>query len=121
MRADDTRRILRREEPKRLDGSPDPLLTATERLNVRKPMLLIGALICLALLTAIGAERWTLWQEQQAVAQTHAENQRLQRDTEQAQQAAAQAQTPDAIERAARNMGFIFPGDTPVIITQPQP
>ena len=121
MRADDTRRILRREELKRLDGSPDPLLTATERLNVRKPMLLIAALICLAMLTATGAERWTLSQEQQAVEQTRAENTRIQLDIDQTRQAATQAQTPDAIERAARNLGFIFPGDTPVIITQPQP
>ena len=121
MRADDVRRILKGGEPQRPDGSPGARLSATERLNVRKPMLLIAALACLALLTATGAERWTLWQEQQAIAQTRAENQRIQRDTEQARQAAAQAQTPDAIERAARHLGFIYPGDTPVIITQSHP
>ena len=119
MRADDARRILNGEEPER-PGSPDaPPPAATERLNLRKPMLLFAALICLALLTATGAERWTLWQEQQVVAQTRAENQRIQRDIDQTQQAAMQAQTPDAIQRAARNLGFIFPGDTPVIITHP--
>ena len=119
MRADDARRILNGEEPERPDSPDAPPPAATERLNLRKPMLLFAALICLALLTATGAERWTLWQEQQVVAQTRAENQRIQRDIDQTQQAATQAQTPDAIQRAARNLGFIFPGDTPVIITHP--
>jgi hypothetical protein len=32
-----------------------------------------------------------------------------------------QAQSPDVIEREARNLGYIYPGETPVIIAQPQP
>ena len=121
MRADDARRILNTEEPERPDSPPDPPLAAPTRLNVRKPMLWIAALICLALLVATGAEQWTLWQEQQAVEQTRVENMRLQLDIDQTRQAVAQAQTPDAIERAARNLGYIFPGDTPVIVAQPHP
>ena len=121
MRADDARRILRAEEPERPDSPPYPSLAAPARLNVRKPMLWIAALICLTLLIATGAEQWTLWREQQAVGQARIENMRLQLDIDQTRQAVAQAQTPDAIERAARNLGYIFPGDTPVIVAQPHP
>jgi hypothetical protein len=32
-----------------------------------------------------------------------------------------QAQSPDVIEREARNLGYIQPGDTPVVIARPQP
>jgi cell division protein FtsB len=109
------------EEPERPDGSPRAPLTSEATLYARKPLLWIAALICLALLAATGAERWTLWNEEQAVAQTRMENARLQLDIDQTRQAVSQAQTPDAIERAARGLGYIRPGDTPVIIAQPQP
>lgn len=84
-------------------------------------MLWIAGLICLALLIAAGAEQWTLWREQQAVAQTRLDNMRIQLDIDQTRQALAQAQTPDAIEREARRLGYIRPGETPIIIAQAQP
>jgi cell division protein FtsB len=118
MRPDDARRILTEEEPERPDASAR---AARPTLNARKPLLWIAALICLALLAATGAERWTLLREQQTIAQTRIENTRIQRDMEQTRQAVSQAQTPGAIEREARNLGYIRPGDTPVIIAQPHP
>jgi cell division protein FtsB len=88
---------------------------------VRKPLLWLAALICLALLAATGGETWSLWQAQQSVAQTQSDNQRIERDIQQTQQAVNQAQSPDVIEREARNLGYIQPGDTPVVIARPQP
>ncbi len=116
MRPVDTRRILTEEEP----GRPDAPPYAPPR-NARKPLLWIAALICLALLAATGGETWTLWQEQQAIAQTRSDNQRIQRDMQQTRQAIGQAQSPSVIEREARNLGYIRPGDIPVIIAQPHP
>ncbi|HZC06432.1 MAG TPA: septum formation initiator family protein [Ktedonobacterales bacterium] len=116
MRPEDTRRILAEEETERPDRPP-----YAQPRNARKPLLWVAALICLALLAATGGETWTLWQEQQTVAQTRSENQRIERDIEQTRQAARQAQTPSVIEREARNLGYIRPGDTPVIIAQPHP
>lgn len=86
---------------------------------MRKPLVWLAALICLALLVATGGETWSLWQAQQAVAQTHSENQRIERDIQQTRQSVDQAQSPGAIKREARNLGYIEPGDTPVIIAQP--
>jgi cell division protein FtsB len=88
---------------------------------VRKPLLWLAALICLALLAATGGETWSLWQAQQSVAQTQSDNQRIERDIQQTQQAVNQAQSPGVIEREARNLGYIQPGDTPVVIARPQP
>ena len=86
---------------------------------MRKPLVWLATLICLALLAATGGETWSLWQTQQAVMQTRGENQRIERDIQQTRQAVDQAQSPGVIEREARNLGYIEPGDTPVIIAQP--
>lgn len=118
MRADDTRRILVEAGAERPAGASRTLETT---LNARKPMIWIAALICLALLTGAGAEQWTLWREQQAVEQARMENMRMQLDIDETRQALAQAQTPAAIERSARRLGYIYPGDTPIIIAQPHP
>jgi len=118
MRVDEPQRILTEgaSEP-----TADPAPRGRQGSRAQRPLRWAAALICLALLAATGAERWTLWQEQQTVAQTQAENAGLQRDIEQTRRAVSQAQTPDAIERAARHLGYIRPGDTPVIIAQSQP
>ena len=129
MRPDDTRRILAEEEPERLDGSlrtayaprRAALRARSAMPAARKTLLWIAALICLALLAATAGETWSLWREQQMVAQTGAENQRIERDIQQTQQAIRQAQSPAVIEREARNLGYIRPGETSVIIAQPQP
>ncbi len=118
MRADDTQRILTEEGPQRPDGSSR---VAPSARAVRKSLLWIAALICLALLAATAGEMWTLGHERQMVAQTRSENQRIARDIQQTRQAVDQAQAPDTIEREARNLGYIYPGETPVIIAQPQP
>ncbi len=120
MRVDEPQRILMEGEPAPT-AEPGATPREAQASRARKPLRWAAALICLALLAATGAERWTLWQEQQTVAQTQRENARLQRDIAQTRQAVSQAQTPDAIERAARHLGYIRPGDTPVIIAQPQP
>lgn len=120
MRPDDARRIL----PEGASARPSQDAQATGQppaRPVRKPLLWLAALICLALLAATGGETWSLWQAQQAVAQTQSDNQRIERDIQQTQQAVNQAQSPDVIEREARNLGYIEPGDTPVVIARPQP
>jgi cell division protein FtsB len=117
MRADDTQRILTEQEPECPDGSPQTPPTRSGR----KPLLWLAALICLALLAATGGETWTLWREQQMVAQARGENQRIERDIQQTRQAVNEAQAPGVIEREARNLGYIRPGETPVIIAQPRP
>ncbi len=122
-RPQDARRIL----PVGVSAPPDgalenaPATVQPPARPVRKPLLWLAALICLALLAATGGGTWSLWQAQQAVAQTRSDNQRIERDIQQTQQAVNQAQTPGAIEREARNLGYIYPGDTPVVIAQPQP
>jgi cell division protein FtsB len=55
------------------------------------------------------------------VAQARGENQRIERDIQQTRQAVNEAQAPGVIEREARNLGYIRPGETPVIIAQPRP
>ena len=117
MQADDPQRIL----VEGVSASVEQRDATVRGSRARRPLRWAAALICLALLAATGAERWTLWQEQQTVTQTQHENARLERDIAQTRQAVSQAQTPDAIERAARHLGYIRPGDTPVIIAQPQP
>ena len=105
MRPDDARRILPEDDAlERADGAsrdalPDGLATREPPARpMRKPLVWLAALICLALLAATGGETWSLWQAQQAVDQ---------------------AQSPGVIEREARHLGYIEPGDTPVIIAQP--
>lgn len=120
MRPDDARRIL----PEGAVARPAEGAPATSQPPARpvhKPLWWLAALICLALLAATGGETWSLWQAQQAVAQTRSDNQRIERDIQQTQQAVGQAQSPDVIEREARNLGYIEPGDTPVVIARPQP
>ncbi len=119
MRADDEQRILTEEDE--LERLGDPPGAPPRAVNVRKLLLWIGALSCLALLIATGGETWTLWREQQAVTQARVENARIQRDIQQTGQAISQAQSPAAIEREARDLGYIRPGETPIIIAQPQP
>ena len=120
MRPDDARRIL--PEGASARSSAGALTMGQPPMRpVRKPLLWLAALICLALLAATGGETWSLWQAQQAVAQTRSDNQRIERDIQQTRQAVSQAQSPDVIEREARNLGYIEPGDTPVIIARPQP
>ena len=87
MRADDTQRILTEEGPQRPDGSSR---VAPPARAVRKPLLWIAALICLALLAATAGEMWTLGHERQMVAQTRSENQRIARDIQQTRQAGFQ-------------------------------
>lgn len=89
--------------------------------DVRRPMLVIAAALVLILLVATGIERWTLWQEQQAVARAQAQNAQLQRDIAQTRQAVTLAQQPAMIEREARRLGYIRPGDTPIIVVTHQP
>ncbi|HEX2350191.1 MAG TPA: septum formation initiator family protein [Ktedonobacterales bacterium] len=122
-RPQDARRILPEGVPALPDGALEnaPATVQPPTRPVRKPLLWLAALICLALLAATGGETWSLWQAQQAVAQTRSDNQRIERDIQQTQQAVSQAQSPGVIEREARNLGYIYPGDTPVVIAQPQP
>ena len=122
-RPQDTRRILPEGVSARPDGALEdtPATVQPPARPVRRPLLWLAALICLALLAATGGETWSLWQAQQAVAQTRSDNQRIERDIQQTQQAVNQAQSPGVIEREARNLGYIYPGDTPVVIAQPQP
>ncbi|HEX5571022.1 MAG TPA: septum formation initiator family protein [Ktedonobacterales bacterium] len=126
MRPDDARRILPEDDAlERADGAsrdalPDGLATREPPARpMRKPLVWLAALICLALLAATGGETWSLWQAQQAVTQTRVENQHIEHDIQQTRQAVDQAQSPGVIEREARHLGYIEPGDTPVIIAQP--
>lgn len=122
-RPQDARRILPEDVSARRDdvSEGDPATIQPPARPVRKPLLWLAALICLALLAATGGETWSLWQAQQAVTQMRSDNQRIERDIQQTRQAVSQAQSPGAIEREARNLGYIYPGDTPVVIAQPQP
>jgi len=72
--------------------------------------------ICMALVVATASETWQRVGIERQTAQTRAQNSAMQRDTQQTQHATTIAQSPDTIEREARNWGYIRPGDTPVII-----
>lgn len=118
------RRILTGEmasEGAAADAPDAPASPTRAPLSARALMLWAAALACFALLVFSSAERWSLWQEQQAVAQTQAENLRIQLDIDQTRGAVAQAERPETIERMARRLGYIRPGDTPVIIAVARP
>ncbi len=79
------------------------------------------AAICGLLLLATIAEAWTVHRlnqqiaaNQQAVDQLQAQNQALSDSVQQLQQ-------PSTIEQEARKLGFIFPGDQPVIVVTTTP
>ncbi len=77
--------------------------------------------LCVALLVGAGSERWTAYQLQRQVAQTQTQNVALKRDIARTQRATIQAQSPAAIERAARAWGYTRDGETPVVIAAPTP
>lgn len=111
------RTAARREEAARLATNPSgpkpPLLSR----------LILGgtAAICGLLLLATLGEAWTVHRlkqqitaNQQAVDQLQAQNQQLSGANQQLQQ-------PSTIEEEARKLGFIFPGDQPVVVATSTP
>ncbi len=77
--------------------------------------------ICGLLLLATLGEAWTVYRlnqqiaaNQQAAAQLQAQNQQLSSSVQQLQQ-------PSTIEQEARRLGYIFPGDQPVVVVTTTP
>lgn len=78
-------------------------------------------LLCLLLLLATFGQAWNVYQlHQQVAAQQQAVNQ-LAAQNQQLQSAIQTLQDPTTIEREARGLGYIFPGDQPVVIVSGKP
>lgn len=77
--------------------------------------------ICASLLVATASEAWTRHGIEQQVSAARAGNAALQRDVSNTQRAVQEAQSPAAIERAARAWGYIRAGDHPFILVTPTP
>ncbi len=114
-------------EGRRAAASREELAGLTPLPQRPKPALLARliiwgtAAICGLLLLATIAEAWTVHRlnqqittNQQAADQLQAQNQQLSRAVQQLQQAST-------IEQEARRLGFIFPGDQPVVIITTTP
>lgn len=86
-----------------------------------RTVLGITAAICLALLIFGVGEAWLDYRLHAQVQQVQAQNDRLRQDTAATLRQAEWAESPGAIEDAARAMGYARPGEQPVVIVTTTP
>jgi cell division protein FtsB len=79
-----------------------------------------GAICGLLILATLG-EVWTVHLLNQQIAANEQTNQQLQGQNQQLSNAVQQLQQASTIEQEARKLGFIFPGDQPVIVVTTTP
>jgi cell division protein FtsB len=98
------------------------LVGATTTSRETKPPLLTrtiawvtGALCGLLILACIG-EAWTVHRLNQQIAASQQSVNQLQTQNEMLKKLIQTLQQPGTIEEEARKLGFIFPGDQPVVI-----
>ncbi len=95
-------------------GEPKPSLLA--RIIVWGTMA-----ICVLLILATIGEVWTVHQLNQQVAAGQQQNNQLQAQNQAIATSIAQLQQSQTIEQEARQLGFIYPGDQPVVVATTQP
>jgi hypothetical protein len=81
-----------------------------------RTVLWVTALICCALAVFSASEAWLSYHLAARIQQTQAENAHLQHDALITTRRAAWAESPEAIEDAARALGYARPGEHPVVI-----
>jgi cell division protein FtsB len=81
------------------------------------------AAICGLLILATLGEVWTVHRLNQQIAANQQAADQLQAQNQQLSNSVQQLQQPSTIEQEARKLGFIFPGDQPVVVvtTTPSP
>lgn len=79
------------------------------------------AAICGLLILATLGEVWTVHLLNQQIAANEQTNQQLQGQNQQISNTVQQLQQASTIEQEARKLGFIFPGDQPVIVVTTTP
>jgi cell division protein FtsB len=95
-------------------GEPKPSLLA--RIIVWGTM----ATCALLILATIG-EAWTVHQLNQQVADSQQQNAQLRAQNQAIATSITQLQQPETIEQEARQLGYIYPGDQPVVVVTTQP
>jgi hypothetical protein len=73
-------------------------------------------IICLLLLLATFGQAWNVYGLNQQVITQQQAVQRLEDQNQQLQSAIQVLQEPDTIEQEARRLGYIYPGDQPVVV-----
>ncbi len=79
------------------------------------------AAICGLLILATLGEVWTVHRLNQQIATNQRAADQLQAQNQQLSNAVQQLQQPSTIEQEARKLGFIFPGDQPVVVVTTTP
>jgi cell division protein FtsB len=77
--------------------------------------------ICGLLLLATLGEAWTVYRLNQQITANQQATDQLQTQNQQLSNTVKQLQQPSTIEAEARKLGFIFPGDHPVVIVTSTP
>jgi len=77
--------------------------------------------ICALLILATISEVFTVHQLNQQVAAAQQQNAQLQEQNQVIATQIAQLQDPQTIEQEARQLGYIYPGDQPVVVVTTQP
>jgi cell division protein FtsB len=102
--------VLREEraEALALPAEPRPLLS--------RVIVWCTALLCLLLLLATCGQAWNVYGLNQQVASQQQAVKQLESQNRQLQSAIQALQDPATIEQEARRLGYIYPGDQPVVV-----
>ncbi|HEY7126323.1 MAG TPA: septum formation initiator family protein [Ktedonobacterales bacterium] len=98
-----------REEALALIAEPRPPL-------ISRVIVWCTVIICLLLLLATFGQAWNVYGLNQQVITQQQAVQRLEDQNQQLQSAIQVLQEPDTIEQEARRLGYIYPGDQPVVV-----
>jgi cell division protein FtsB len=93
---------------------------AVREADPRPPLLSrvivwVTGLICVLLVLATCGEAWTVAQLNQQVAAAQQTVHQLTHQQQQLQSSIQALQQPDTIEQEARRLGYVYPGDQPVV------
>lgn len=99
-----------------------PPLPARPKPSLLARLILWGtAAICGLLILATLGEAWTVYRLNQQIAANQQTVNQLQAQNQQLSNSVQQLQQDSTIEAEARRLGFIFPGDQPVVIVTTTP